>query len=67
MSSREQSREIRTNSQRAPPLIMSLALTSEMWKFKPSQGVHEKICRFPEKGETYHVELNGIVQAQYVA
>ena len=38
MSSREQSREIRTNSQRAPPLIMSFAFTSEMWKFKPYQG-----------------------------
>ena len=29
MSSREQSRDIRTNSQRAPPLIMSFAFASE--------------------------------------
>ena len=30
MSSREQSREIRTSSQSAPPLIISFAFTSEI-------------------------------------
>ena len=40
MSSREQSRDIRTNSQRAPPFIMSFAFTSGNFKIKVLQGMY---------------------------
>jgi hypothetical protein len=69
MSSREQSCEIRTSSQRAPPLIMSFAFTSALQKPRilKEQVVQEICYSIRWEKSMYHAVPSGRVQAQYDA
>ena len=66
MSSREQSCEIRTSSQRAPPPIKSFEFTSVIfmsrWMLKFTRMYLEKVKHDEKSG--YHVVPSGRVQAQ---
>lgn len=65
MSSREQSREIRTSSHRAPPLIKSFAFTSAIFitsDVKFTRMYLENLIR--DEKSHYHAVPSGIVQVQ---